>query len=541
MTPKRWILVFLFSFCFVQAYAAENLAQTSAQTVAPEIHGSLDSSLTYNGVKGNNSANSSLTEGLNYLDVMGLYGNGKFKGFDYNFNVGAKATNDKRMDNEKWSMTTLQGRITNKTHTLAVGDVFESLSQYTLNSSVKGASYKFSPQGGMLPEITMIEGLAYPRWDNFYGGRDEDTIKKQVSGVRLRENVTENLALGINTVASSDEKHSRIFDSDQLYNNHVYSMDAEFKPIDGVTVTSEGAFSRTVESPNADAANSKYGGKAYHVEIVGDQDPSRVSLEYEKVNPEFLTVLGSATPDREKVKTKWRYKLSKNVTMNTGILTYWDDLNHQKDYRTYHYKPEFGFTLRRLLGREYSTADISYKFDRANGGGYQSSDSYTNLNYRDRIGFLDTDSNLGWNSYSDSPGVKKSNEFTYNTAISSRHTLGAVVLKPSLYLGGWSSRNELEATSDKIYEEAVGLGLDIPKAKITSNIKVGKNRLMKKEVNTSSTKDFANMNIFYRPPFLAKLNQGIIFLKAFVNDFNAENMNNSYRETSITTGMTLEF
>ncbi len=541
MTLNRWALLFLFSFCFVQAYAAEAQGQTVTETMAPEIHGSLDSSLTYNSVKGNNSANSSLTKGLNYLDVLGLYGNGKYKDFDYNFNASARATDDKRMDNEKWSMTSLQGRISNKTHTFTVGDVFESLSQYTLNSQVKGASYKLSPQGGLLPEVTLVEGLAYPRWDNFYGGRDEQAVKKQVSGVRVRENVTEKFALGMNTVASSDQERSRIFDSDQLYNNHVYSLDAEFKPIDGVTMTSEGAFSRTVESPAAGVEDSKYGGRAYHVEIVGDQDPSRVSLEYEKVTPQFLTVLGSATPDREKVKTKWRYKVAKNVTMNTAFLTYWDDLNGQKSYRTKHYKPEIGFTFRKLLDRQYAVADISYKFDKANGGGYRSGDSYTNLNYRDRFWLLDTDSNFGMIAYRQSPGVNKSNEFTYNTTVSSRHTVGAFVLKPSIYLGGWNSKNELAAISDKVYEEAVGLGVDIPRAKITSNIKAGKNRLIKQEVNTGSTKDFANLNIFYRPPFLAKLNQGMIFLKAFVNDFNAENVNNSYRETSVTMGMTLEF
>ncbi len=61
---------------------------------------------------------------------------------DYNFNLGAKGTDDKRNDIQPFSLTNMQGRFTNKVHTLTIGDTFESFSQYALNTAVKGASYR---------------------------------------------------------------------------------------------------------------------------------------------------------------------------------------------------------------------------------------------------------------------------------------------------------------------------------------------------------------------------------------------------------------
>lgn len=69
-------------------------------------------------------------------------------------------------------------------------------------------------------------------------------------------------------------------------------------------------------------------------------------LEYERVSTKFFTLVGSATPDREKVKGTWRYKATKNVTTNLGFLWFHDNLDGTKTQdTTNYYKPRSRYNL----------------------------------------------------------------------------------------------------------------------------------------------------------------------------------------------------
>ncbi|MFA5904475.1 MAG: hypothetical protein WC836_11130 [Desulfobacula sp.] len=496
--------------------------------------------MTHNHVSGPGSASSSLTEGLRYLDVLGINGDGQVKGFDYNFNFGGKSTDDNRNDVKSFSLTNLQGRITDKINTVNVGDTFESFSQYSMGTSLKGASYRFYDEGANTPDFTIVSGLAYPRWDNVWRERETRTIERQAFGSRIKYNFTPEFFAGANLVVSDDDK--RIRSTDPLYNNMIYSLDMEYRPVPGLTLRTESAFNDTKLSQQEGSDYKINHGYAHKIEAIGDGGPSRASLEYERIAPDFQTLLGSATPDREKAKAKWRYKYSKTLSINTGFLWFKNNLEHQRAFTTNNYKPEAGVTVKKLFDRQYSIADVSYKFDRKYGGTTSASNHITNFGYRDKFGILDSETNLGYTIYDTKTRVIDSKEYTYNTMLSSRHTLEKFILKPSLYLGGWTASDELADTKDVIYEYSLGLGVDIPDRKITSDFRVGMNKLEKETAGTDdSLKTFANASVYYRPDFLAKLNQGMLFLRASMNDFNYTTGSRDFRETSITTGLNIQF
>ncbi len=503
----------------------------SAQA-ADEFRLSNDFSTTYNDVSGPGDDQSSLTEGLRYLEIFNLYGNGEMGEVKYNFSLGAKVTDDPRNDSEKFSLTNMHGRFTNGIHTLTLGDTFEAFSQYSLNSAVKGASYRYADPGNMLPDLTLVYGLAYSRWDNMWG---VDAVERQVAGMRLKQQLSADFWVALNGVHSFD--HIRVNDS-SLFKSTVYSLDWEYLPIPGLTIRGESALADTTEdfSNQADDDNNGY---AHKIEAIGDGGPSRVSLEYERVSPEFLTMLGSATPDREKFKARWRYKYTKTVTMNFGFLWYRDNLDGDLAFRTDHYKPEVGVTVRRLFDRNYAVADLTYKYDRAYGDDRSTSDHFVNLGYRDRFGIFDSDTNLGVTFY-DTKDSRNDDEFIYNTMLSTRHTTGDWVWKPSLSAGGWTLDNELQDTRDQVWEYALGLGVDVPSAKVTSTLKVGQNWLQK-DTGTDSRKNFARLNVFYRPEFLSRLDYGMLYLRAFVNDFDYSVRDRDFRENSVTAGVSIQF
>lgn len=511
-------------------------AAASSAPARAEFHASNELSAAYNDVSGPGKASSSLTEGLNFLEVLNLYGSGAAGAWEYGWNAGAKATDDERNDAKKVSLMNLQGRLTDKTHTVTAGDVFESFSQYSLATSLKGASYRFRQEGAKLPEITGVFGWAYPRWDSVWRDPATRSLTRRGAGLRLRQEITPELWAAGSYVSAKDT--GRISAGDLLYDAKNYAFDFGYNPIPGLTLSGEHSVSDYEEATNASSGN----GGATRLEAVGDADPSRVSLEYENVTPDFLSALGSATPDRRKVKAKWRYKYSKRVTVNSGLLWYRNNLDGNSAAGTvYNWKPELGVAVKRpFASRPQSFADLSYKFDRKFGGGSSGADHYLNANYRDRFGELDSDTNLGYTLYRTKTAVRDASEVNFNTSLNSRHEVKTVVLKPSLNLGTWYSRDELADAADKLYEYSLGLGFEAPGASLTADLRAGQN-MLRKENADDSDKFFASLSAYWRPKLLAALNDSTVYLRAGLNTYEFSTSANDFREKSVTLGLNTSF
>ncbi len=513
------------------------LAAAGGAQAQQEIHVSNEFAVTASDVSGPGDRQSSLTEGARYLNVLGITGNGQMGGYDYRFNLGAKATDDNRNDINGLTLTNLQGKLSNNVHALTLGDTFESFSQYALNTAVKGGSWRYADSanpGG--PELTVLHGLAVSRWDNFW---DLPTLERRVTGARAKQAFGDEVALGISAVQTSD---GNVQPGASRLKGHTATVDAEYRPMPGLTVRAETSFSGYEEELAAGVV-VKTDGNAFRLEAVGDADPSRVSLEYERVAPEYVTLAGSATADREKFKAKWRYKHTRDVTWNFGALWFHDNLDGQKAQRTDYTRPEMEVTVRRLGGRQYASGTLSYKLDRSENSTATTRDQFLNANYRDRFGDLDSETNLGTTFYK-TTNARDAREVTANTSLSSRHTVGGVVLKPVLYLGAWNNRDELAAprATDRIVEYSAGLGCDVPAWKVTSNLKIGENRL-DKSAGTDSQKAYANLNVYWRPDTLREW-QGMFFARLLVNDYRYDPNAVSaldFRENSLSLGLNVQY
>ncbi len=519
-------------------FSALLLAAAAGARAESEFHAANELSVVNNSVKGAGKAASALTEGNNFLEVLNVYGNGTKGAWTYNYAAGAKATDDERADARKVSLTNLQARATNKAHTLAVGDVFESFSQYSLATSLKGGSYRFAGGGAKLPELTAVFGSAYPRWDSLWRDPATRTVNRQAAGLRLKQSLGADLWAAASYVGAKDT--GRISATDSLYDAKNYGFDFGYNPIPGLAMNGEYSASDYDEATNGLSER----GAAARFEITGDADPSRVTLEYENVHPDFLSPLGSATPDRRKFKARWRYKYSKRVTFNSGLLWYRNNLDgNVAAGTTSNWKPELGVSVKRpFAARTYSAADLSYKFDRKYGAGSSGADHYLNAAYRDRFGEFDSDTSLGYTLYRTRTGVRDASEVTLNTSLSSRHEVRVVVLKPSVNLGTWYSRDELAEETDKLYEYSLGLGVDAPGASLTSDLRLGANTLNKSAAGTDdSSRFFAALSAYWRPRLLAKLNESTLFLRAGFNDYSFTTASRNFREKSVTVGLNTAF
>ncbi|MDQ7773283.1 MAG: hypothetical protein RDU13_07145 [Elusimicrobiales bacterium] len=503
-----------------------------------EIRVSNEFSAVYNSVSGPGKGSSSLTPGLNFLDTLSLYGGGTAAGrWNYSYNAGLKAGDDPRADAKKVSLTGLQGRLTDKTHTLSAGDVFESFSQYSLASSLKGGSYRFAKEGSRIPELTAVFGWAYPRWDSLWRDPDTRTVKRQVWGSRLKTDLIPDLAAGISAVGVKDTE--RVSAGDSKYDGSNLTLDLAYNPIPGLTISGEHSRSDYDEA----AAGSSEKGSATRIEAIGDADPSRVSMEYERVEPDFLSPMGASTPDRLKFKTRWRYKASKRVTVNSGLLWYRNNLDGQLSGTSRFWKPEVSVAVKRpLASRPYSFADLSYKFDRKYGASGSASDHYLSANWRDRYGEIDHDLNLGYTMY-DAAGVREAGEVNFNTSLNTRLQKGDFVWKPSLNLGGWYSSDELTDFVDKVYEYSLGLGFEAPEKNLSADLRLGRNELKKEDpAQDDSGRFFANFAAYWRPAGLKeKLGDTTLFVRAGFNDYTFSTASREFSERTVTAGINTAF
>ncbi|EKE02650.1 MAG: hypothetical protein ACD_20C00350G0028 [uncultured bacterium] len=500
-----------------------------------EFHVLNEIQLNINDVTGPGKASSSLSDGVKYLENINFYGKGNANKLDYNFNLGGRFTNDDMVDNRSMSFTTLQGRLKYKDHILNAGDVFESFSQYSLSSSLKGTSYKFNNSADNLPDVTLVYGYAYPRWESFVRLADTRAVQRMGYGVNVRHDITPTLTTGLSFLRTQDAE--RQYSSERLYDNNIYSMDYEYKPIPGLTVRGESAFSHADQDPEEGLKNFSYFGHAHRIEAIGDGGPSRVNLEYERVSPKFETLLGAASQDRQKARAKWRYKYNKNITFNSGLLWYMNNLSNA-DRSVQSYRPEFDVNIRRLFNRRYSQANVSLKFDKKSGYGSRNFDYFTNFNYRDRFGFLETDNSFGFTSFNTNKNRREAYDYNYRTSLGSRHSLGMFVIKPSVNAGTNFIDDEITNKIDKIVEYSAGLGLDIPKHKITSNFRFGQN-LLDSGTGDNSNKIFSSISLYYKPSFLGMFNSSTIYVRASVNDFNFQTRTRNFAEKSISMGLNI--
>ncbi len=492
--------------------------------------------MQYNDISGPGKDNSSLIDGLRYLNIFNLYKKGYIKDYRYSVNLGLKATDNRRKDPKDISITNFQISLKNKINTFKAGDVFQSFSQYSLTNALKGVSYRYL-DSKRKNQIQLIYGIAYPRWDSFWDS-DTKATKRTVYGARYQKTSTNRLLrTGISFVYSKDTE--RLYSGIPLYKNYLYTLDVNYFPIPGLWIYGEFSHSQNNRNDSDDTPNKDFSGNAFKLRATGDKNPSKVVLEFERVATDFITLTGSATPDREKFKATWRYRINKTVTSHFGFLWYKNNLNHQLDTTTNVYRPSIHIVMRKVFGRKYNNIDLSYKLDRVT-----NENSTTNhifgIGYSDRYGKVYNTTNIAYNKYKTTNSIQDSHEIRANTQFSGRIRKNGYVFKPSLSLGTWSNKDELQNTLDKFYEASIGMGVEVPKHRLTAKFKIGKNKAIREEAD-DSTKTFANLFIYYKPKKLYAFKRSLLYAKILYNDYSFSTDDNNFRESSIRVGINIRF
>ena len=405
-------------------------------------HRSLDATLrsTFedNRTSGPGRANSFLEPGSHWLHDLEFNTRNPIGDFKTEFNATLRYTDSRRYDPAFWSLQRLQFIAADDKNHLTVGDYYATLSQYSLNQSIKGIGYQRN-----INETTYVRvlgGTFAPRWDYLWGKQWDETIRRDVTGVRV-QNAGQNYRVGLNLVSASDHRYSSkpaAFDS---YRQTLPAVDWEYRSAGGVRWSGEHAQAST-RRKDVNGVAKDLSGTAHRIEGDGSFGDIRWRLRSERVSSDFYTMGGGAVIDRLRYYLRGDYRINKIWGVYLANDWYRNNLDGQLDATTRTYIPEAGVTARGLFERRNMNMSVGLRqrrveTDQPNYNKQVSDRIYVSL--ADRFGELSIRGEVEalLNRRKDNLKVRTENDdYIYRIGVDSRHVFqeGRYDFRPYLTL-----------------------------------------------------------------------------------------------------------
>lgn len=526
----------------------EYYAGTVQDEVREEHQFNLDITVNRNWVSGPGADQSWLSTERPYVGTDFSYNFQRIKG-DKRFVFGfhGRGTDDKTVDRQTWSLNSLNLGWSDPNTNFRLGDVMAAFSNYSLYSSLKGVSLELTPGSGQngpggQPQVNLVYGISYPRWENFWGGENLKAIKRQIYGLNVRQPLGAKADIGLSVVRTNDS--GRLASWDELYWNNIYALNWEYRPEDRMTLKGESAYSHTTKSPSDSEADQRLHGYAHQFSLNQSIKHQKWLYEYEIVSPDFTTLLGAAITDRERMKLKWSSALNPDVSVHAGLAWAQDNLpGSTRPYRTTLIQPELYFSFISPFKRDAASLDLGLRLDRRYNIGESTADRTATLNYRDTFGRIDADIMVDYQFYDTSPydyGLKN-RDLAFNITLGSSVNRESYILRPTLTFGYTRNTDLLNHYRDRMIEASVGLGYQRLRDNFSVNFRIGKNQNLK-EVTPDSSRWFGHLRMEGQPKYLKALSANARqFLEVNINTYKFDDAGNNYRETGVISGIHLEF
>lgn len=273
------------------------------------------------------------------------------------FNAVVRYTDSKRHDPAVWSLQRVQFIARDQVNHLTLGDYYATLSQYSLNQAIKGLGYQRN--FGESTYLRVVAGTMAPRWDHLFGEPHNETIQRDVLGLRA-QNAGANYRVGLNLVSASDHDHASVRTIEDTYRQVLPAFDWEYRSDSGVRLSGEHAQANT-RKQTAAGVNHDMVGTAHRINADGSLGDLRWRMRTERVSSDFVTLGGGAAIDRLRYYLRGDYRLNKTWSVFLADDWYRNNLDDQIGATTRTHIPEAGVTARGLFDRRNLTLTTSLR------------------------------------------------------------------------------------------------------------------------------------------------------------------------------------
>ena len=300
IAPRSRALAFLLLLTLPAAVGAIDISENQ--------HISFQNEFLYynNAVSGGNANASFLSPGRFFTDDVHFMDNVKRGDLNWETAMDGREATDPRVELHRYNLKRFYSKVSDPLNEGVVGDFLGSLSQYTLNTSLKGAQYTRHLSSGTV-DLTALYGTPKSNWDDLWNHNAQETVDRQAFGLRGLKRFGGDAALGASFVESADNR-ARYITSAVLVDQRVFGVDWALPRFHDFWFHGESAYSKThLDNPTTTASGQE--GRANLVKGEYSHGPFQSRTDFERVTPDFNTVNGSASPDLLRYTTENRLKL----------------------------------------------------------------------------------------------------------------------------------------------------------------------------------------------------------------------------------------
>ncbi len=359
-------------------------------------------------------------------------------------NTTFQVTQSRRYDPSDFSVRQIRYILSDSSgrNHLTLGDYYASLSQYSMNRSLKGLGYQRNFREGWYMRIA--GGVFHPRWDHVAGLGKNRPVDRRAVGLRAQA-AGERSILGVNVLTAWDWDRDPERTTQTTYSQMLYSLDWEHR-VSGIILSGEHAYAPTRRQP-AGGSDEDITGSANRINTRAHAGNLRFQFRGEHVTPDFYTMAGGAAVDRFRIYARGDYRIDSNWSVYAGNDWYRNNLKDRLTSTTRTLIPEIGLRARGLFDRRslLFTSGIRRRVIRTEKPvGRESISDRLNLSLGDRYRALslrgETEIMLN-NRRKPSPGTK-TRDYLYRLVADSRHLFlsGSLEMRPYITL----SHQEIE-------------------------------------------------------------------------------------------------
>ncbi|BBD09520.1 hypothetical protein [Desulfovibrio ferrophilus] len=287
----------------------------------------------YTSVRGNQSKSFYRDDNKDHLLELDLKVYEKlFSDYQFQGEANLRKTDNQRMESRNAVvLKQLNLSVSNDYNLFEFGDFYSDFSRFVMGASLEGANVELTPAPWISTKT--VAARTYESGDGLY---QRNVYGAKADLMPLADSPSVSLCrVGVQVVSVDDDTGSLKSDpsaTDQ--DNNVAGLDGELRLRNGASLVFEAARSGYIA--DEDVSDRRLHGTAWRI-MPGYRYKDVLNLRYlaYRVDPEFRTLVGSASSDKQQHQLSADWRISPAHTLTLTQNWYWDDLpNSDKAYRT---------------------------------------------------------------------------------------------------------------------------------------------------------------------------------------------------------------
>lgn len=330
------ILIIILVTCVSSiSYSDDNTKQISdiqsRVRLMPSWSGESFTTLRYNNISGNTSQ-AFLKENLSIIEELQINGREKIDK-DSNFSIifRGRTTNDDKIGAKKFGLLRFTSEVNLDNTYIGFGDVSPESGEFIISQGIKGLNIKQNFSFGDGLEISAFGGNTSSNWEQVWAEGQRD-YKQYSFGTHAVQQLPFRSEIGLSYISSFEDEKSAAF-SYATRKNSLIGWNFSSKIIKGMKFDAEIANSFKNYDDNRQRINTQ-SDYAYRTKLRYNFDTSTFNIKYYRVEPNFDSLIGSASSDSEQVKTSYRYEFTENINSEVSYNFRKNNLRGQKTATT---------------------------------------------------------------------------------------------------------------------------------------------------------------------------------------------------------------